>query len=59
MFGSKEDFKLGKISFGYTQRAVTAAYFSKSLITDFRCSKIIQFTFIEGLACPQHHDTNE
>ena len=58
MFGSK-DFKLGKVLFGCMQRAVTAAYFSKAVITDFKCNKIIQFTSIECLTCPKHHDINE
>ena len=59
MFGSKEDFKLGRIPFRRMQRAVTAAHFSKELIPNFRCNKVIHFTFIECLTCPRQYDINE
>lgn len=58
IFGNK-DFKLGKVLFGCMQRAVTAAYFSKAVITDFKCNKIIPVTFTECLTCHRHHEINE
>lgn len=38
IFGSKGDVILEKIPFGCMQRAVTAPFFSKALITDFMCN---------------------